>query len=139
MAGQHPHAGVWVAVGIADFIFSSLPAAERLRSEVDVRVVPIVNPDGNVASISAFNAQGLDMYQAFGEEPDAAEPEAHEPAVLGLDQGYRPALWVNFHAFTGWQLNSEYPYHGWYEVEDRSLFTDAEDRRVYEASATRCG
>lgn len=136
VAGQHPHehGGVWAAAGIADFVSSRLATAERLREQVEVYVVPIVNPDGNVAGNSAFNAEGLDMYRAFGDDPDSAEPEAHESRLFwSWIREEKPALWINFHAYTGWQLNSEYPYHGWYEVEDRSLFRDEGQRRLYEA------
>lgn len=136
VAGQHPHehGGVWASLGIADFVSSRLPEAERIRDEAEIYVLPVVNPDGNVAGNSAFNAEGLDMYLAFGEEPDGPEPEAHESKLLwSWIRNETPALWMNFHAFTGWQLNSEYPYHGWYEVEDRSLFANNGQRRLYEA------
>jgi hypothetical protein len=83
---------------------------------------------------NAFNAEQLDMYLAFGDHPDASEPEAHESRLLwkwALDS--MPALWVNFHCFTGWRLNSEYPYDGWYEVDDRRIFKEPVQRRLYEA------
>ncbi len=136
VAGQHPHehGGVWAALGIADLVFSRIPEARLIRDGAEVFVVPIVNPDGNVAGNSAFNAEGMDMYQAFGEDPDAEEPEAHESRLFwAWIRDERPALWINFHAYTGWQLNSEYPYHGWYEVEDRGLFQDPEQKRLYDA------
>jgi hypothetical protein len=136
VAGQHPHehGGVWASLGIADFVSSRMPQAERIRNEAEIYVIPIVNPDGNVAGHSAFNAEGLDMYLAFGDEPDAPEPEAHESKLIwAWIRSEMPALWVNFHAFTGWQLNSEYPYHGWYEVEDRNLFSNIAQKRLYDA------
>ena len=45
----------------------------------------------------------------------------------------KPALWMNFHCFTGWRLNSEYPYDGWYEVADYTLYDNADQRRLYTA------
>jgi hypothetical protein len=136
VTGQHPHehAGVWGALGIIDFISSRLPDAEALRKQVEVSVIPIVNPDGNVSGRNAFNAEGLDMYLTFGETPDADEPEAHESRLLWkwvLDA--MPDVWMNFHAYTGWRLKSEYPYDGWYEVEDRGLYRDPARRRLYDA------
>ena len=106
----------------------------RLRNELEVFVVPTVNPDGNVLGRNAFNAEGFDMYQAFGDHPDANLPEAHESRLLWeWVTAERPALWMNFHCFTGWRLNSEFPYDGWYEVEDYGLFSDAGQRRLYAA------
>ena len=136
VAGQHPHehAGVWGALGIADFMSSLLPEAGALRDQLEVMVIPIANPDGNVAGRNAFNAEGLDMYLTFGETPDASEPEAHESRLLWkwvLDA--MPDVWLDFHCYTGWKLNSEPPYDGWYEVEDRGLFRDPARRRLYDA------
>ena len=136
VAGQHPHehAGVWGVFGIADFISSALPEAEALRNELEVFVVPTVNPDGNVLGRNAFNAEGFDMYQAFGDDPEADLPEAHESRLLwNWVATEKPALWMNFHCFTGWRLNSEYPYDGWYEVADYTLYENAEQRRLYAA------
>jgi len=136
VAGQHPHEhpGVWGTLGIADFMSSLLPDAESLRDRVEVLAVPMVNPDGNVTGRNAFNAEGLDMYLTFGEDPDAPEPEAHESRLLWKWAGEgRPALWMNIHCYTGWRLNSEYPFDGWYEVEDRGLFKDPGQRRLYDA------
>ena len=74
------------------------------------------------------------MYQAFGDHPDANLPEAHESRLLwNWVATEKPALWMNFHCFTGWRLNSEFPYDGWYEVEDYGLFSDAGQRRLYAA------
>jgi hypothetical protein len=136
IAGQHPHEhpGVWATAGIADFLSSRLPEAEALRQQVEAWIVPMVNPDGNVAGRNAFNAEGLDLYPAFGASPDAPEPEAHESRLLwAWATGEKPDLWMNFHAYTGWKENSEFPYEGWYEVADRGLFQDPGQRRLYEA------
>lgn len=137
VAGQHPHEhpGVWGTLGIADFMSSFLPEAGGLRDRLEVLAVPMVNPDGNVTGRNAFNAEGLDTYYpAFGEDPDAPEPEAHESRLLWKWVGEeKPAVWMNIHCYTGWRLNSEYPFDGWYEVEDRGLFQDAGQRRLYDA------
>ncbi|MDE2841297.1 MAG: M14 family zinc carboxypeptidase [Chloroflexota bacterium] len=136
VAGQHPHehAGVWGVLGIADFMSSLLPEAAALRDQLDVFVVPTVNPDGNVLGRNAFNAEGFDMYQAFGDNPDADLPEAHESRLLWeWVTSELPTLWMNFHCYTGWRLNSEFPYDGWYEVEDYGLFSDPAQRRLYAA------
>lgn len=136
VAGQHPHehGGVWGMTGIADFMSSLIPQAVALREAFDVQVVPIVNPDGNVMGRNAFNAEGLDMYPAFGENSDAEAPEAHESRLLwDWAVAAQPALWMNLHGYTGWKRNSEYPYEGWYEIADRTVFADGGTRRLYEA------
>jgi len=136
LAGQHPHEhpGLWAVAGIADFLSSALPEAAELREVLDVWLVPTVNPDGNVHGRNASNAEGLDPYPAFGEDPDAPEPQSHESRLLWRwAEAEQPDLWINFHAYTGWRLNSEYPYEGWYEVGDRGLFRDPARRRLYDA------
>ena len=136
IAGQHAHehAAVWGVCGVADFMSSLVPEAEALREALEVYAAPVVNPDGNAAGANAFNAEGLDMYTAFGGDPDAPEPEAHESRLLwswALEM--QPALWMNFHSYTGWKLNSEHPYDGWYEVADRGVFSQPGQRLLYDA------
>ena len=135
VAGQHAteFTGTWGMLGIADFITSLVPDAVALREQIQVEVLPAVNPDGNVTGRNAFNAEGLDMYRAFGEDPEAEAPEARESRLLWdrLVED-RPALWMNIHAFVGWRENGEYPYDGWYEVVD-PVFRDPGRARLYEA------
>ncbi len=135
VAGQHAveFSGTWGMLGIADFITSLVPDAVDLRERVQVEVVPVVNPDGNMMGRNAFNAEGLDMYRAFGDEPEAETPEAHESRLLWnklVEE--QPALWMNIHAFVGWRDNGEYPYDGWYEVVD-PVFQDPDRARLYQA------
>ena len=61
VAGQHPHehAGVWGVFGIADFISSALPEAEALRDELEVFVVPTVNPGRQRARPECFQCRGV--------------------------------------------------------------------------------
>ncbi len=134
-AGQHAveFTGTWGMRGIADFITSLLPDATALREQIQVEVIPVVNPDGNVMARNAFNAEGFDMYQAFGDDPDSEHPEAHESRLLWrkfIEE--QPALWMNIHAFAGWRNNSEYPYDGWYEVVD-PVFRNPDRARLYQA------
>lgn len=135
VAGQHAveFSGTWGMLGIADFITSLVPDAVALREQIQVEVLPVVNPDGNVMGRNAFNAEGLDMYRAFGEDPEAAAPEARESRLL-WDKllADRPALWMNIHAFVGWRENGEYPYDGWYEVVD-PVFENPDRARLYQA------
>ncbi len=135
IAGQHPieFPGIWGMRGIADFITSLIPEAAALRDELLVEVIPMVNPDGTVMGRNGFNAEDKDVYLAFGDDPEAEEPEAHESKLLwrkALDE--KPALWMNIHCYLGWRTNSEYPYDGWYEAPV-SLFDDPGQARLYQA------
>ena len=135
VAGQHAieFSGTWGMLGIADFFTSLVPDAVALREQVQVEVLPAVNPDGNVRGRNAFNAEGLDMYRAFGDDPEAEAPEAHESRLL-WDKLVkdRPAMWMNIHAFVGWRENGEYPYDGWYEVVD-PVIEHPDRARLYQA------
>ncbi len=135
IAGQHPieFPGIWGMRAIADFMTSLLPDAVALREQLLVEIIPMVNPDGTVMGRNGFNAEDLDMYLAFGDDPAAAEPQAHESKLLwrkAADE--RPALWMNIHCYLGWRNNAEYPYDGWYEVKD-PVFSDAAQARLYQA------
>ena len=135
VAGQHPieFSGVWAMRGIADYVTSLIPRAASLRQSMEIEVIPIVNPDGNVMGRNGFNAEGLDMYLAFGEDPDAQEPECHEGKLVWQWALDRPiALWMNVHNYLGWATNSENPYDGWYEVAD-PVFRDETKARLYQA------
>ena len=133
VAGQHPHehSGVWAALGVADWVSSLLGEADELRRALEVWVLPIVNPDGNVRGRNALNAEGVDMYRAFASAPDSPEPEGKESRLLwSWVREAPPALWMNFHSYTGWRQNSEPPYDGWYEVPDET-FADPSRLRMY--------
>ncbi|HJN16280.1 MAG TPA: M14 family zinc carboxypeptidase, partial [Armatimonadota bacterium] len=135
VAGQHPieFPGIWGMRGIADFMTSLVPDARALREELLVEIIPMVCPDGTVMGRNGFNAEDLDMYQSFGDTPDAPEPEAHESRLL-WDKAVadRPDLWMNIHCYLGWRGNSEHPYDGWYEVAD-PVFSDPKQARLYQA------
>ena len=73
------------------------------------------------------------MYLAFGDNPDAQEPESHESKLLWRWALDRPMdLWMNIHSYLGWATNSEYPYDGWYEVAD-PVFSDGAKARLHRA------
>ncbi|MCM8815739.1 MAG: hypothetical protein NC931_07175 [Candidatus Omnitrophica bacterium] len=134
LAGQHPveFPGIWAIRAIADFITSGIPEAENLRKKFWFEIVPIANPDGNVAGRNCFTDEGVDLYQVFGENPDTDEPDSTEGKILWRWATGLPAdLWINFHCYLGWRTNSEFPYDGWYQVP-YDTFTDIKKRKVYE-------
>lgn len=127
IAGQHPceYSGPWGLRAIADFMSSRLPEAESFRKRFFVEIIPMVNPDGSVMGRNGFNAEGFDMYQAFGGIPDADYPQAHESRLLWRHAVQNPlALWLNVHNFLGWRESSEPPFDGWYEVP-QDVFKDS--------------
>lgn len=133
LAGQHPieFPGIWAVRTIADFITSKIPYAEEMRKNFLFEIIPIVNPDGNIAGRNCFTEEGIDLYQAFGENPDAEYPESVEGRLLwkwATDK--KAALWINFHCYLGWRTNSEYPYDGWYQVPYET-FSDIREREIY--------
>ncbi|MCM8758462.1 MAG: hypothetical protein NC906_01640 [Candidatus Omnitrophica bacterium] len=133
LAGQHPieFPGIWAARGIADFITSEIPHAEQLRQNFYFEIIPVVNPDGNVAGRNCFTDEGVDLYQVFGENPEEKEPQSTEGRILWRWATNPPAdLWINFHCYLGWRTNSEYPYDGWYQVP-YDTFSNTEKRRIY--------
>jgi hypothetical protein len=135
VAGQHPieFPGTWGMRATADWITSLIPKAVAMREKLCVEVIPSVNPDGVVAGRNGYNAEDLDMYVAFGDAPDADEPQAVESKLLWRwIQAEKPALWMNIHCYLGWRSNSEPPYDGWYEVP-YSIFADPAQARLYEA------
>jgi hypothetical protein len=135
IAGQHPieFSGTWGMRAVADFVTSRLAEAARIRDRFEVEVVPHVNPDGAAAGRNGFNAEGLDMYRAFGATPEAAEPEAHESRLLWRwALSAPPALWLNIHNYLGWRLFAEPPFDGYYTVPS-TFFADAGQRQRYEA------
>ncbi len=134
LAGQHPieFPGIWAVRTIADFITSKLPEAENMRKNFLFEIIPVVNPDGNVAGRNCFTDEGVDLYQAFGENPDAEYPQSVEGKLLwkwAVDT--ETALWINFHCYLGWRTNSEYPYDGWYRVP-YEIFLDPRKKDVYQ-------
>lgn len=133
LAGQHPveFPGIWAVRSIADFITSQIPEAERLRKRFYFEIIPIVNPDGNVNGRNCFTDEKVDLYQVFGENPDADQPQSTEGKILWQWATHPPAdLWINFHCYLGWRTNSEFPYDGWYQVPYET-FSNPEKRKIY--------
>ncbi len=133
LAGQHPveFPGIWAVRGIIDFITSQIPEAERLREKFLFEIIPIVNPDGNVAGRNCFTDERVDLYQVFGDNPDLKEPESTEGKILWKWATEPVAdLWINFHCYLGWRTNSEFPYDGWYQVP-YDTFSDPVKRKIY--------
>jgi len=134
LAGQHPieFSGTWGMRAVADFVTSQLPAARAIRQQFLMEVIPQVNPDGAVAGRNGFNAEGLDMYRAFGVQTDAEEPEAHESKLLWRWAVSSPlALWFNVHNYLGWRSFNEPPFDGYYTVPP-ALFSDGAQAQRYQ-------
>lgn len=130
LAGQHPaeFGGSRAVMGIAEWLLSRHPEAEATRDRCRVTLVPVLNPDGNVAGRCGQNARGEDLYRAFAEAAAGARPEAPEAACLWeWVQAHRPALTLNFHAYTQPSPAGDFPWEGLYTAPDEA-FTGEEAR-----------
>jgi hypothetical protein len=130
LAGQHPaeFGGTQAVMGIAEWLLSRHPEARAVRDRSRITLVPVLNPDGNVGGRCGCNARGEDLYRAFPSAAGGAQPEAPEAACLwDWVQTHRPALTLNFHAYTQPSPAGDFPWEGLYTAPDEA-FVDAEAR-----------
>jgi hypothetical protein len=130
LAGQHPaeFGGSQAVMGIADWLLSRHPEARAARDRCRVTLIPVLNPDGNVAGRCGQNARGEDLYRAFPGAAAGARLEAPEAACLwDWVQAHRPALTLNFHAYTQPSPAGDFPWEGLYRAPDEA-FADEEAR-----------
>jgi hypothetical protein len=133
LGGQHPaeFSGTEAVFGIADWLLTNLPEAQSIREKYTLCLIPLLNPDGNVAGRCGRNAQGVDLYRAFegaasGELPSAAEAVCLWKRVEAL----QPILSLNFHTFPQPALSGSSPYEGLYTPPDEAfLDTNARARQ----------
>jgi hypothetical protein len=132
LAGQHPaeFGGSQAVMGIAEWLLSRHPEARVARDRCRVTLVPVLNPDGNVAGRCGQNARGEDLYRAFPGAAAGARPEAPEAACLwDWVQAHRLALTLNFHAYTQPSPAGDFPWEGLYTAPDAAFADDAARER----------
>src|SRR5207244_1652779 len=123
LAGQHPaeFGGAQAVLGIAEWLLSRMPDAREARARHTLSLVPVLNPDGNLAGRCGHNARGEDLYRAFACASRGARPEAPEAACLwDWVRTHRPAFTVNFHAYTQPSPAGDFPWEGLYTAPDEA-------------------
>lgn len=141
LGGQHPaeFGGTEAVMGIADWLLSRLPEAKAARARYRFLLLPILNPDGNVAGRCGRNARGEDLYRAFPDAASGAIPEAPEAAALWERvQAHPPAVTLNFHTYPQPSPGGSFPWEGLYTAPDAAFRSDAfreRQRRLDDALA----
>ena len=99
--------------------YRSSPSWQTKLEQYKVIIIPVLNPDGYVAS-SRYNAHGVDLNRNFPPGGTTTEPEAW--ALRWLMGNYTPTVYINQHTGYYW-----YPlniFFGQYEAEPFKTFTD---------------
>lgn len=116
LAGQHPseHGGVWAAKGIVEYALSSIAEARALAEQLDLAVIPMLNPDGNVRGRSGANSQGIDLCEEWTGTNRQTPPQSAESRLLWkwLSNEFQPDLFLNLHSGLGWRALADPPYDG---------------------------
>lgn len=110
--------------------YGSDPRVTRLVNEVEIWVMPMMNPDGN-ALAQRTNANGYDLNRDFPDRiddpvDDPAGRQAETAAVMRWQQGHSTVLSANFH--TG-ALVTNYPYDN--NESHTSVYTATPDDDVF--------
>jgi hypothetical protein len=132
LAGQHPaeFGGTQAVLGIADWLLSRLPEARDVRAQHRITLVPVLNPDGNMAGRCGHNARGEDLYRAFAGAAQGVQPDAPEAACLWeWVQTHGPILTLNFHTYTQPSPTGDFPWEGLYTVPDEAFVTSSARER----------
>jgi hypothetical protein len=134
LAGMHSseHGGVWACEGILRYAASSIAEAQRLIGGLDLAIVPMLNPDGNVHGYSGGNTQRLAINNSldFDGAADGRQPQTHENAELWRWlETFRPEVFLHFHGYVGWKKFADPPYDGIWAVADLQRFV-TDPRRV---------
>lgn len=116
IAGQHPaeHGGVWAAKGLVEYVLSSISEAKLLADGLDLAVMPMMNPDGNVHGLSGANSQGIDLCKEWTGTSKATPPKSAESRLLWewIRSEFQPDLFLNLHSGLGWRELADPPYDG---------------------------
>jgi predicted deacylase len=127
-AGQHSseHGGIVASQGIVDYLCSGMAEARELARRLDVVVIPMINPDGNVHGFTGTNAQRLpvNMSVSFGGAAEGKKLEVHESQLLWtwIVKKFHPDYLLHFHSYSGWRYAFEHP---------EKVFKNASKVRLY--------
>jgi len=132
LAGQHPseHCGVLAAVGVAEFLVSTHPEANELRSRYEFFLCPMINVDGNVHGRNGLTMEDINMSSDFAGASTGAPPRAAEDRLLWrwLEDEVQPEISLHFHGYMGKRGFIDPPYDGLYAFPDPAKVYGNDDR-----------
>lgn len=142
VAGQHPSefSGVWASMGIIEYLLSSIREAREFIENLDIAVLPMLNPDGNAHGHSGHSAEKLDinLFCDFEEIPQGKLPRTKENRVMWqwLNEKFVPDYLLHFHGYKGGSAGTM-PHDGLYCLKDpASVYTDKKNierhRAIYQ-------
>ncbi len=106
IARQHSFetGGSWAVQGLLEFLTSSRPEAVAIRSQVNFKLCPLVNPDGVTLGGTRFNARGVDLNRHWHSSDPLSNDLEMAPETALLRQAMAQAkkegkldLWINIH------------------------------------------
>lgn len=144
LAGMHAseHGGVWAARAIVEYLLSSLDRARVVTRSIDIAVVPMLNPDGNVHGFSGGSTQRLTVNNSLDFAVADADPSPvyHENQVLWrwLNSRFRPHASLHFHGYLGRRRFGDEPGDGVYAHGNiDAAYADPGHRQAYRAMLDR--
>lgn len=125
-ARVHPgetHAS-WALQGLIIFLLSKNPAAQKLRSQVTFKIIPMLNIDGVICGNYRVGFSGLDINRMYGPNAVARlNPESN--LVKSIAKGEVPSLYFDLHGHSSKKsvfiYGPRYPLHSQHYVGIRVL------------------
>jgi hypothetical protein len=144
LSGMHAseHGGVWASRGIVEYLLSSIRSARSIEPAFDIAVVPMLNPDGNVAGCAGGSTQRLEINNSldFQNTSQGALPRYQENQVLWqwLSARFAPDVLLHFHGYLGRRRFGDEPCDGLYGHENiDAVYASDGRRRAYRAMLDR--
>jgi len=143
LAGMHSSefSGVWASMGIIEYLLSSIREAREYRENLDIAILPMMNPDGNVHGYSGHTAEHLDVNISadFRDFAQGKLPKTKENRVLWqwLVENFIPDYFLHFHGYKGGSAGTT-PHDGLYGLKDpAATYTDKKHLDRYQATYQR--
>lgn len=110
--------------------YASDPRVRRLVDEVEIWIMPLMNPDGNARS-QRYNAQGVDLNRDFPDRiEDPVDTTAGRATETGRLMNWQSSHWTTLSAnFHGGALVTNYPWDG--NASHQSVYTASPDDALY--------
>lgn len=111
----------YVAEGLITFLASDDPVAQRLRSNILFKIVPMLNPDGVVFGNYRGSSTGQDLNRCYQNPKQWNQPEIHAVkkllVALTKDPKFDMGFYLDLHAHTA--TTNSFLYGNWYNRESR--------------------